>query len=478
MNRRHVNLKFVLGLLIAVGVTGAGVHFVHGYQVKRQAGILLRRAADARESQDFAKAIDYLGRYLGFEPGNNDALADYAELLDEEGARTGSVRLRVRAFSAQEQVLLREPDRHAVRWRQVDVGLALGTLTGDVGYVTSAAAHAETLLQNDPSLDDAKLARLEQRLGRADTLRKRYPEAVGWYEKAAAHAPADVENHMVRALLLRLQLDEAEKADAIVEEMIGKIQKAVAPEDEKKVLLLAHLERGRYSIRFFPGEAGERRNTLKEMAEKDVAEVQAGAEAGTPEEVQGFLAAAELAQAKEDRPGAKKILAEGLKKQPKSVALGSALANLEAGDGQIQTALDLIVQMLEENPDRIDLLYNLAELRVQEAARKKWPRWSPNSGKSSSTRFGWTTWRHAFTSCAGNGDRPGASWSRSAAAGRCAADGGAGELPAGAVLRAPGQSRSGLARLPASASSSFPPLSRFAGRWGRRCWRWAVSTRR
>src|SRR5437868_111834 len=102
--RRQVNLKFLLILIISVAAVGAGVHFVHGYQVKRQAGSLKEQAERAIEEKDPAKALSLFAQYLGYKPDDTDALEQYGTLLADEGEKARSLRMLREAVAAFEEV--------------------------------------------------------------------------------------------------------------------------------------------------------------------------------------------------------------------------------------------------------------------------------------------------------------------------------------------------------------------------------------
>src|SRR3954452_12238011 len=106
--RRRLNVKFLIGLLVVTALLGGGVHLVHGFQVKRNAGALLRRAEQAEKKGDLEEDEKYLSRYLVYRPDDADALARYALLLDK---RDTAGKGRVRVLTVLEQVLRRAPDR-------------------------------------------------------------------------------------------------------------------------------------------------------------------------------------------------------------------------------------------------------------------------------------------------------------------------------------------------------------------------------
>src|SRR6516225_4513690 len=99
--RRTLNLKFFLGLLLAVPTLTLGLHFAHGFQLKRNARALLQRA---EKEEDRAKKIDFLRRYLVFEPGDAEAQAEFALQLSEQ-TKALPPRLRLQAFLALEQAV-------------------------------------------------------------------------------------------------------------------------------------------------------------------------------------------------------------------------------------------------------------------------------------------------------------------------------------------------------------------------------------
>src|ERR1700731_1114637 len=122
------------GLLLCVTC----VHFVHGYQIRRQARALLDQARRAEQEGDVVRAAEYLHTYLGFEPGDTDALAAYGLALDKQASSSTAARLE--AYFALEQVLRREPERHALRRHLVDLAMTLQRFT-------DAQVHLEFLLQ-------------------------------------------------------------------------------------------------------------------------------------------------------------------------------------------------------------------------------------------------------------------------------------------------------------------------------------------
>ena len=104
------NLRFTLILLATVGVFGVGVHFLHAFQIDRNADSLLSKARRslADENLDEAK---YLRVYIGFRPKDAKAVAELAQILDRK-ARTG-VQL-VNAYRTYQEALRLDSERERI----------------------------------------------------------------------------------------------------------------------------------------------------------------------------------------------------------------------------------------------------------------------------------------------------------------------------------------------------------------------------
>src|SRR5436305_6005263 len=102
--RKSLNIKYLGYWLAAILVLGVGVHFLHGFQVKRNAGALKEQAEKAEEAGDLRHAADYFRQYLGFVPGDTDALARRGLLLANEKLAT-SARACLEAYLVLDAVL-------------------------------------------------------------------------------------------------------------------------------------------------------------------------------------------------------------------------------------------------------------------------------------------------------------------------------------------------------------------------------------
>src|SRR5437867_3375940 len=140
MTPKRLNVRLVASLAVATLFFGLGVHYLHAYQVRRNASALLAQAVAVEDQGQPEQAVEDLALYLGLVPGDTDALAKYGLLLEKVATNH---RARLRALSVLQQVLLREPDRAVVRRRFVDVAMKLERFA-------DARDHLEMLLHSFP----------------------------------------------------------------------------------------------------------------------------------------------------------------------------------------------------------------------------------------------------------------------------------------------------------------------------------------
>src|ERR1700731_1195972 len=93
--RKKFNVKFFAILVAMAAMMAFGVHFLHGYQVKRNAQSLLDQARQAEVKGLLNQASELLHTYLIYYADDAAVLAQYGTLLDETSA--GNPRRRPRA---------------------------------------------------------------------------------------------------------------------------------------------------------------------------------------------------------------------------------------------------------------------------------------------------------------------------------------------------------------------------------------------
>src|SRR5262249_30528911 len=180
---RTIRLKAVLVLLCTCLTSGVAVHFVHGFQMKRNARTLLAQADDFEHEDHPEQAVDCLGMYLGLAPGDTEVHIRQALLL-ERLARTP--RAKVEAFLALDAALRRDagrqnPRRLEARRKAAELALAVGRLKDAEEILCDGKKPEEVLrAEEDPEVLHL-LAVCAVRNGQPD-------RAADWFDKAVRQA--------------------------------------------------------------------------------------------------------------------------------------------------------------------------------------------------------------------------------------------------------------------------------------------------
>lgn len=117
---RHINGRVLVVAVAVTALAAAGVHLVHGYQVRRHAQAFLARADEAERAGDLARCADDLRQYLAYVPADADACGRLGDVLDR-GGRTRAERWQ--AFAALEKAVRLDPGRHDLRRQLVRVAM-------------------------------------------------------------------------------------------------------------------------------------------------------------------------------------------------------------------------------------------------------------------------------------------------------------------------------------------------------------------
>jgi tetratricopeptide (TPR) repeat protein len=372
-----LNLRFVVCLLALCGVLGVGVHFVHGFQVKRSAKGLLYQADRAKEAGDTVKEIDSLGRYLRMSPDDWDVMAHFAERIDDLAKEKNPFGAgRIRAFFYIDEVLRHQPERHDIRRRQVETALALRRFGEAIGHLDKLLARSE-ISNPKTETDQRERADLERLKGLAERGRGKYRNAVEAFEKSIQDAKDDFESYRLAAEVYHDWLEEPGYAYTKLDDMVK-----LSSKDKE---IQARLARGVLLLRF----AGK--TQLSHEAEAKVAEDVREAQKLDPKNPDVFLLAAAFAQAdshvKNKSEAVRKILTEGIQSQLHDFRLYNELIRLEFAEDKLDAARALVEQGLKELPNNLDLLYALAEMHVLKGDQESLAEASENLKRLRSTNF-------------------------------------------------------------------------------------------
>jgi tetratricopeptide (TPR) repeat protein len=194
-------------------VLAVGGHYLRGYQVRRNAGVLKQRAQEAAKAGRVEDTIKEYRLYLNLAPKDADAWAEYAFVLDDV-AKTP--RQRENVLYALETALRLNADRDDVRRRIVTVDM-------DLGRFADARVHLDVLLNRSHNAD------LLYQRGRCFEAEEKYEDAANEYEKAYQSDRKHVDSYVRLAGLLRYQLHNGKDTVELMAKMVKESDSFRAP---------------------------------------------------------------------------------------------------------------------------------------------------------------------------------------------------------------------------------------------------------
>ena len=298
--KKRINYKAILAILGVLVLLGVVVHFVHAFQVKRNAADLREQATVMDKQGQLKEAKDYWSQYVGMMPEDTDALVQYGKLLDKMAKAPAA---RVKPYTIFENVLRREPQRHDIRRRAAEIAM-------EIGRIPDAKLHLKILLEGNP--DDAEL---NQRMGRCLVMEQKAADAVPWYEKASKSSK-NLDVFIEYAIVLRERLRQEGQADSQIENMVN----------ANLTLASARIEAAQYYTRYKDWENAEKhaRFAMDELhsQEPDV-----------------FLLAASAAFAADKKKEAAEYLQRGKKLHPANTQLAQAEVRMNLFSGNVKEAI-------------------------------------------------------------------------------------------------------------------------------------------
>ncbi len=335
--RRQINFKFLAWLLVGTVFFAVGTHFLHGFQIKRNAHSLLEAAARAEKEGDLQKAVSYYGRYLGFEAGDSSARARFAITLDELGKKTNKPKSREQALFVMEQVLLRDPERQDLRPRCIEIAMSPYLRRFDV-----AQQHLKFLL--DKSDKSPEKADLEFKLGLCFAGKRDFAQAKDHFVRAIEFAPTELKYYLELATLHQQFLNDPGEARKVLKDMV------MEPKNQGN--FKAHLERARFLV-----PLAQDKDALK-----DAGDALDEARRLEPTDADVLVLSANLEQAQGHIDEARTLLKKGMQIHPEKPGFYVSLIYLEVKQKNIDKALEVAEQACQALPKENSLLITLADL--------------------------------------------------------------------------------------------------------------------
>ena len=323
---RKVNTKFFAFLVITLLLTAAAVFGLHHLQASNLSEALLWQATQAEKDGKLDRAAKYLGRYLEFEREDLTEREHLAMILSEPQVAINPQR-RARARFVIEQVLAKDPQRHVLRQRLIEIMIANRTFD-------AAKEHLNYLEKNQPAQ-----AKLPFFLGQWHEAQNQALPAMNAYRRAIKADASQVDAYLRLVVLLK-QADfgqepkHAEEIDRLIVAVLDK-----APRDAGVLSLAAQHAQ----------EAGKTRIALNYLED--------GLK-HSPAEPRLYLALARIHGQSGKRAEAIEKLQLGLQKVRKEhhYDLRWSLANLLMDDNRLDDAAKIIQEVREANTLSADYL--------------------------------------------------------------------------------------------------------------------------
>lgn len=341
MSNKRLNTRFLLIFSVSVLAFLTCTYFVHGFQVRRNADVLISRAESARSAGDLALSADYYRRYLGFVPNDAAALGKYGLLLsDPQFAK--NKRDSYAALQILEKALRSNPNQHDLRRSAVRLSIELNLF-----------ANARDDLNNyllPVAPEDGELHKL---LAQSLEGSGAYSDARDEYRQAIRLAPTDVDTYCRLARLLRRHAkdvvrDKERPADVIIK--ADDVMKSMISANDKSYR--AWLSRAEYLLEF----AADDKST-PELIARDIAK----ALEVDPNAADVIIAGAELARRQGKPDEARSMLQRGCQLHPADWRIYMAQARLEGNQGKTEAAIAILREGLTKATNQPDLLWNLAD---------------------------------------------------------------------------------------------------------------------
>lgn len=341
---KRLNIKLAVSLLVGFLVVGLSVHFLHGFQVERNAGTLLEEAEEARAAGRNEEALEAIERYLKHRPKDTTAHVFRAEVAHAIAESEDASRRAISAaWTAMETAVRQDPENYDLRRK-------LLTYVFKINFYQGALEHAK-LLDAAGKADGEVLMILATcylRTGDFDRAAETAQRMIGYdpivkeFDPQKAAAADQIDAYRMVAELLREKSGDEEQADRVIEQMVATNEKSVH----------AHLGRYHYWDRYH--DAAKAKESLDKAFALD------------PESPDVILPRTEQALQEKNYDQAEQILQAGLQKHPKEEDIYRGLAIVAQQRGDKKAAKQHLKAGLEKVPESLVLLVSLLQTQVEE----------------------------------------------------------------------------------------------------------------
>ncbi len=212
---RRLNVKVAVGVPVTAAALLVGVLVAHAFQVHRTAGAMLTKAEDSSQRGEREEAIRYYSHYTHYRPQDHAAFSQLALLIADKAKRASTnVRAQWDAFAVLEKAAQQDHENMEVLRRLADVAMK-------VGRIDDAVVHLTRLQKKYPA--DPTLG---VKLGECQIQLQKYSDAIATFERVTAQDKNNLKAYVALADLLRDKLDDPDRADAEVNQMVAENRKS------------------------------------------------------------------------------------------------------------------------------------------------------------------------------------------------------------------------------------------------------------
>ncbi len=327
--RRRFNVRFAVILSAAAASLLAGIYFLHEYQLRRTAKVMLHKAEVAQQDGDMEEAQRFYTYYVNYVPDDAATYSKLAMLIADQAEAHSNRRAYLRAFFMLEQAARGDTTNLEVLRRLADYSIRIGRFP-------DAVEHLTRLIKRFPN--DAEL---QLKLGQCRVATEHYPEAVACFQQVIGAEPSNVDAYMALADLFHDGMDDADQAEAVMSQMVNTNPKSSQ----------AYLGRGRYWQKV----------KETEKAKEDIFQALEMA----PNDMDILLAAAELAIGEKDFEKSREHLDRARELFPDNEQVYQTLAVLNVTMGKTDEAIEHLQEVLEHKKEDPRAMLSLADLQLK-----------------------------------------------------------------------------------------------------------------
>ena len=324
--QKRLNFKFGLCLILGVAALAVGVHFLHGYQLRRTSRGLFSEAVQLEEAGQQKLALEFYEHYILLNPSNDEARIRYALLIHKLAV---SPQDRFRAYTKLSDAARRSP-------REGELCRALVPLCLELQRFKEARDYLVDMRQL--GIADVEMPRQQAEVEIGE---KKLDAADQWFLKAVDAAPTHARLSVQYATFLRTQHGKPDLADAEISRLVKRSG------DAAEVRIAA----GQYFMRW--GALDKASTVLTPTADEPWAK---------NNEV--LLLMIDVAMDRNRRDLAQRNVDIGLQQYPDDYRFSLKAVQLALLEGNRERALILIQPLTSKPPKRMEDLWQLVNLMI------------------------------------------------------------------------------------------------------------------